>query len=136
MVDKAEALAKGPNTRFVVTNRGVPAQAVYDTSVDRGEPENWIKDLKNHCFADRLSCHAFVANQFRLPLHAAAYWLLDTLRRWLLAAGMERIQLDTLRLIKIGGWVRKLATVVRLHLAASHPGRPLWDLLAARLGRS
>ncbi len=141
VVYKAEALAKGPNTRFVVTNRPadrVSATQVYDEYVDRGEPENWIKDLKNHCFADRLSCHTFVANQFRLLLHAAVYWLLDTLRRWLLAAGMERIQLDTLRLrlLKIGGWVRELATVVRLHLASSHPGRPLWDLLAARPGRS
>lgn len=137
VVYKAEALAKGPNTRFVVTNRTATARTVYDGYVDRGEPENWIKDLKNHCFADRLSCHTFVANQFRLLLHAAVYWLLDTLRRWLMAAGMERIQLDTLRLrlIKIGGWVRELATVVRLHLSSSHPGQPLWHLLAARPGR-
>jgi hypothetical protein len=140
VVYKAEALAKGPNTRFVVTNRpaDVTAQTVYDAYVDRGEPENWIKDLKNHCFADRLSCHTFAANQFRLLLHAGVYWLLDTLRRWLMRAGMERIQLNTLRLrlLKIGGWVRELATVVRLHLASSHPGRPLWDLLAARPGPS
>ncbi len=140
VVYKAEALAKGPNTRFVVTNRpaAVAAQMVYDAYVDRGEPENWIKDLKNHCFADRLSDHGFWANQFRLLLHAAAYWLLDTLRRWLMAAGMERIQLDTvrLRLIKIGGWVRQFTDHVRLHLAASHPGQPLWNLLAARPGRS
>ena len=137
VVYKAEALAKGPNTRFVVTTRTDPAQTVYDEYVDRGEPENWIKDLKRHCFADRLSCHSFWANQFRLLLHAAAYWLLDTLRRWLMTAGMERIQLDTLRLrlLKIGGWVRELATVIRLHLSSSHPGRPLWDLLAARPGR-
>lgn len=140
VVYKAEALTKGPNTRFVVTTRPRTdlAQTVYDEYVRRGEPENWIKDLKNHCFADRLSCHTFVANQFRLLLHAAVYWLLDTLRRWLMRAGMERIQLDTLRLrlIKIGGWVRELATVVRLHLASSHPGRPLWDLLATRPERS
>lgn len=140
VVYKAEALAKGPNTRFVVTNRPaeVSAPTVYDDYVDRGEPENWIKDLKRHCFAERLSCHTFVANQFRLLLHAAVYWLLDTLRRWLMAAGMERIQLDTLRLrlLKIGGWVRELATRVRLHLASSHPGRPLWEFLAARPGRS
>jgi hypothetical protein len=51
---------------------------------------------------------------------------------------MDRIQLDTLRLrlLKIGGWVRELTTRVRLHLASSHPGRPLWDLLAAKPGRS
>lgn len=137
VIFKAEALAEGPNTRFVVTTRTAPPLAIYDWYVDRGEPEQWIKDLKRACFADRLSCHRFWANQFRLLLHAAAYWLLDTLRRWLMAQGVPRMQLDTLRLrlIKIGGWVRQLLTPVRLHLARSHPGRPLWDLLAARPGR-
>jgi hypothetical protein len=137
VVYKAEALAAGPNTRFVVTTRRDPPLALYDFYVDRGEPENWIKDLKRACFADRLSDHRFVANQFRLFLHAAAYWLLDTLRRWLIAAGAARLQLDTLRLrlLKIGGRVRELLTRVRLHLASSHPGEPLWALLAARSGR-
>ena len=140
VVYKAEALAKGPHTRFVRTNRPpqTAARTVSDDYVDRGEPENWIKDLKNHCCADRLSDHRFWATQFRLLLHVAAYWLLDTLRRWLLAAGMARIQLDTLRLrlVKFGGWVRELAERIRLHLASSHPGRSLWHLLAARPGRS
>ena len=134
VVFKAEALAKGPNTRFVVTTRADPAAAVYDWYVDRGEPENWVKDLKRACAADRLSDHRFWANAFRLLLHAAAYWLLDTLRRWLAALGVPRMQLDTLRLrlVKVGGRVRQLATRVRLHLASSHPGQPLWDLLASR----
>jgi len=35
-----------------------------------------------------------------------------------------------LRLVKIGGWVRQQATNVSLHLAAVHPGQPLWALLA------
>lgn len=137
VVYKAEALTKGPNTRFVVTSQTSWAEQVYEGYTDRGESENWIKDLKNHGFADRLSCHTFMANQFRLLLHAAVYWLLGTLRRWLMSAGIERIQLDTLRLrlLKIGGWVRELATRVRLHLASSHPGRPLRVLLAARPGR-
>ena len=137
VVYKAEALAAGPNTRFVVTTRPDPPLALYDWYVDRGEPELWIKDLKRACFADRLSDHRFVANQFRLLLHAAAYWLLDTLRRWLVAAGAERLQLDTLRLrlLKIGGRVRELLTRVRLHLASSHPGQPLWALLTTRPGR-
>jgi hypothetical protein len=137
VVFKAEALTAGPNTRFVVTTRPDPPLDLYDWYVDRGEPEQWIKDLKRGCFADRLSCHHFWANQFRLLLHAAAYWLLDTVRRWLMAQGVPRMQLDTLRLrlIKIGGWVRQLLTRVHLHLARSHPGRPLWNLLAARPGR-
>jgi len=137
VVYKAEALPKGPNTRFVVTTRADPPLALYDWYVDRGEPEGWIKDLKLACAADRLSDHRFWANQFRLLLHAAAYWLLDTLRRWLVQRGVPRQQLDTLRLqlIKIGGWVRQGLTGLRLHLASSHPGAPLWHLLASRPGR-
>lgn len=40
------------------------------------------------------------------------------------------MQLDTLRLllVKIGGKVRQLLTVVRMHLASSHPGQRLWRL--------
>jgi Transposase DDE domain group 1 len=141
VVFKAEALAKGPNTRFVVTTRTAEPLAVYDWYVDRGEPENWIKDLKNALRADRLSDHRFWANAFRLLLHAAAYWLLDTLRRWLLAADAARLQLDTLRLrvIKIGGWVRECLDFsipeVCLHLSSHHPGQALW-LLLARLTRT
>jgi len=134
VVMKAEALPKGPNTRFVVTTRTGPAETVYDWYTDRGESENWIKDLKAGCFADRLSCHRFWANQFRLLLHAAAYWLLDTLRRWLRRAGVDRTTLATLRLrlIKIGGWVREHADRVRLRLASSHPSEAWWRALASR----
>jgi hypothetical protein len=135
VVFKAEVLAKGPNTRFVVTTRADAPLAVYDWYVDRGEPENWIKDLKNALRADHLHDHRFWSNAFRLLLHAAAYWLLDTLRRWLAASVPEEaaIQLDTLRLrvLKIGGRVRQLPTRVRLHLASSHPGESLWLALAA-----
>ena len=82
--------------------------------------------------ADRLSDHRFWANQFRLLLHAAAYWLLDTVRRWLGAMRVERMQLDTLRLrlLKVGGRVYQLRDRVRLRLASSHPGHPLWEALA------
>jgi hypothetical protein len=134
VVYKAEELPKGSNLRFVVTSRtDLPPLALYNWYVRRGEPELWIKDLKDACFADRLSCHRFWANQFRLLLHAAAYWLLDTLRRALVQAGTARMQLDTLRLrlVKIGGWVRQHAETLHLHLASSHPGEPLWRLLAA-----
>jgi hypothetical protein len=138
VVYKAEELEKGSNLRFVVTSRtDLAPLALYHWSVRRGEPELWIKDLKDACFADRLSCHRFWANPFRLVLHAAAYWLLDALRRSLMAAGLARLQPDTLRLrvIKIGGWVREHLhgwSALQLHLASSHPGEPLWHLLAAR----
>jgi Transposase DDE domain group 1 len=138
VVFQAEVLAKGPNTRFVVTTRADPPLVVDDRYVARGEPEHWIKDLKNALHADRLSDHRFWANAFRLLLHAAAYWLLDTLRRWLAAAQptAPRLQLDTLRLrlLKIGGWVREVADRygpdLCLHLSSHHPGAHLWHLLA------
>jgi len=138
VVFKAEALAKGPNTRFVVTTRPDPPEALYDWYVDRGEMENWIKDFKNACAADRLSCHRFWANQFRLFLHAAAYWLLDTLRGWLRQAGQPPLQLDSLRttFLKIGAVLLHVANIFLLRLASSHPAQHLWDLLTRtiRLG--
>ena len=136
VVFKAEILTKGPNTRFVVTTRTDEALALYNWYVARGEAENWIKDVKNALAADRLSDHRFWPNAFRLLLHAAAYWLLDHRRRWLLAAQAARLQLDTLRLrlIKIGGWIRertdRLIPDVCVHLSSHHPGLTLWLLLA------
>jgi Transposase DDE domain group 1 len=140
VVFKAEALAKGPNTRFVVTTRADDPLAVYDWYVDRGEPENWIKDFKNALQADHLHDHRFWANQFRLLLHAAAYWLLHTLRHWLIQrlGAAAHLQLDTLRLrlLKISARVRELPGRLRLHLASSHPGESLWLALAAHLASS
>ena len=98
-------MEEGTNTRFVVTNKPDEPDELYAHYTERGETENRIKDLKVALKADRLSCHRFVANQFRLLLHAAAYWLMDTLRKKLVDGGIERMQLDTLRLklVKIGG---------------------------------
>lgn len=138
VVYKAEALEKGLNTRFVVTTRDDPPEELYTWYTRRGDrPELCIKDLKEGCFADRLSCHRFWANQVRLLLHAAAYWLLDTIRRWLVRLHIPHLQLGTLRLrlIKIGGWVRQRLDLISLHLASSHPAEPLWHLLATRPGR-
>ena len=111
VVIKAEVLKNGPNVRCVVTNQRPLPQDLYATYVDRGEAEGSIKDLKNACYADRLSCHSLWANQFRCFLHGAAYWLLDTLRRWLMRVGSPPMQLDTLRLkvLMIGGRVLELA---------------------------
>jgi hypothetical protein len=139
VVFKTEVLAKGANVRFVITNRTEEEPlALYEWYVDRGKAEGWVKDLKNACRADRLSCMRFWANQFRLLLHAAAYWLLDTLRRWLVDAGSARGQLDTLRLklLKVGGRVYQWVGRVRLCLASAHPGQVLWELLATRTGRA
>jgi hypothetical protein len=131
VVMKAEVLAPGTNRRFVLTTRTDDPAACYDWYVGRGQTENWIKDLKRGCRADRLSCHRFWANQLRLLLHAAAYWLLDTLRRWLIQAQVAPMTLETLRgrLLKIGGWVRERASTSSLRLASSHPSEGWWRRL-------
>jgi hypothetical protein len=122
----------------VVTTRDDPPEGLYPWYTRRGDrPELCIKDLKEGRCADRLSCHAFWANQFRLLLHSAAYWLLDTIRRRLARLHVPHLQLGTLRLrlLKIGGWVRQRLETVSLHLTSSHPGEDLWHLLATRSGR-
>lgn len=84
MVVKAEANAQGANRRFVVTNRAgasrYPEEA-YNEYVMRGESENRNKELKCGLGMDRLSDHRFIANYFRLCLHAAAMNLLVRLRQ-------------------------------------------------------
>lgn len=136
VVYKAEVMEQGTNTRFLVSTRNDEPKDLYEFYIRRGESENWIKDLKLALKADRLSCHRFIANQFRVLLHAAAYWLMDALRRKLVASGARRMQLDTLRLdlIKIGGRVRELLTKVRMHLASGHPGRSSWHALSLAFG--
>lgn len=135
VVYTAEVLTAGPTTRFVVTTRPDDPLAVYDWYVDRGTAENWIKDLKNALLADHLHDHAFWRNAFRLLLHAAAYCLLDTLRRGLAGTEAATYQLDTLRtrLLKIAGRVHEATDHVHLALASHHPGEPFWHHLAARL---
>jgi hypothetical protein len=84
IVIKVEAHAEGTNRRAVVTNRpgwGVLPASVYDEYAERGESENRNKELKRELQADRLSDHRFMANFFRLYLHAAAMNLLVRLRR-------------------------------------------------------
>jgi hypothetical protein len=84
VIVKAEAHAPGTNRRFVVSNRPGARllwEAAYDDYAGRGESENRNKEFKCDLAMDRLSDHRFLANYFRLYLHAAALNLLTRLRR-------------------------------------------------------
>ncbi len=84
VVVKVEVHAQGTNRRAVLTNRAgafVLPGATYDEYTNRGESENRNKEFKRGLQADRLSDHRYLANLFRLYLHAAAYNLLARLRR-------------------------------------------------------
>ena len=83
VVIQVEVSAQGVNTRCVVTDmEQARTQGLYQhIACARGQAENDIKDHNRYLKSDRTSCHRFEANQLRLLLHAAAYVLLDTLRR-------------------------------------------------------
>jgi Transposase DDE domain group 1 len=113
IIARVEAGPAGTDIRFIVTNlEGGRAKHVYERLYGaRGQAENHIKAWKNHLAADRTSCHAAEANQFRLFLHAGAYWLLWSMRRVLPRGSTWRVvQFDTLRLrlIKIAARVVEL----------------------------
>ena len=67
---KIDVTAQGLNVRFMVTNRRGRAADLVAWYDDRGASENWIKELKLDIHADRLSCHRFRANAFRLQLQS------------------------------------------------------------------
>lgn len=119
---KAEHTASGTNLRFLVTNRRGPAAQVFAFYNDRGECENRIEEFKNGFGADRLSCHRFLANAFRLLLHACAYNLVNLFRQQL-PQPWRSAQIETLRaqLFKIGARVRQTARCIRFHLASGWP---------------
>lgn len=129
VVAKAEYSAKGSNPRFVITNIVGDAQKLYDQRYcARGEMENRIKE-QFMLFADRTSAQRWWTNQWRMLLSALAYTLLEAYRRICLKnTAMARAQCETIRikLVKIGAIIIKRASVIRLHLSASHPMREIF----------
>jgi Transposase DDE domain group 1 len=130
IIVKAEHNAQGPNPRFLVVNvPGDPQELYEDVYCQRGEMENRIKEQQLDLFAGRTSCHRFLANQFRLLLSAAAYVLVQALRRTALAGtGWARAQVGTirLRLLKVAARVVVSARRVVFHLASSYPLKELF----------
>lgn len=126
VIVKAERLPEGPNLRFVVTSDAALCQhCVYDTLyTPRGDMENRIKEQQLMLFADRASCHSFLANQFRLLLSSAAYVLVETLRRTALAGTeLAAAQVSTIRLklFKVAARVVVSVRRVVLHLSTAYP---------------
>lgn len=125
VIAKAEHSDSGENPRFVVTSLSGEAQALYDELYcHRGDAENRIKEQQLGLFADRTSCHAFLANQFRVLLSAAAYVLMETLRRVGLAATeLATAQVPTIRvkLLKVGGRIVRSVRRIVIHLASGFP---------------
>lgn len=137
VIARIETSDRGCDVRFVVTNLAAKPKRLYErVYCARGQMENLIKAHKSHLASDRTSCHGAAANQFRLILHSAAYWLLHTLR----AAAPRRsfwrtAQFDTLRLrlIKLAARVIEKATRIRVALASACPDKTIFAHLARAL---
>lgn len=137
VIARVEASAMGADARFVVTNLSGRSKHLYEkVYCRRGAMENLIKEHKLYTSSDRTSCHRWEANQFRLMLHTAAYWLLHRLRgvapkrsRWRTAT-FETIRASFL---KIAVRVEQLKTRIRLSLPSACPHAPMIALLLDRI---
>jgi hypothetical protein len=137
VIVKAEHTEQGENPRFVVTSLPGEPQQLYDPIYcARGEMENRIKEQQLGLFADRTSCHDFVANQFRLLLSSFAYVLIEHLRRvGLKDTPLANAQVSTIRtkLLKIGALVQTSVRRLVLHLSAAFPLAELFAQIVIRL---
>jgi hypothetical protein len=139
IVAKAECHEKGTNLRFIVTSLPVAAiddpQRRYDDYVQRGESEQRMDELKNGLHMDRLSCHRFMANFFRLLLHTAAYNLLNSLRDHDgIPEELRRAQPATWRsrLIKVAAAIITTTRRVIVQLAGHWPFLDYYDAVGKR----
>ncbi len=140
IIARVEAGPQGTDTRFIVTNLegGRPKKLYLGLYCARGQAENHIKAWKNYLAADRTSCHQAEANQFRLFLHAGAYWLLWSLRRAMPKRSTWRVmQFDTLRLrlLKLAARVVELKKQINIHLPSSTPDQAIFARLLDHLPR-
>ena len=136
VIARLEASPQGSDSRFIVTNlAGAPRWLYESVYCARGQAENLIKAHKLHLASDRTSCTSATANQFRLLIHTAAYWLLHTLRGLAPKTSFWRAaQLDTIRLalIKVAARVTEMKTRIKVALPSCYPHQASWALLAAR----
>ncbi len=134
---RIEATEKGLDVRYVVTSLAGTAQHLYETVYcGRGQAENFIKWHKAQLASDRTSCRDPKANQFRLILHTAAYWLMLNMRNAIAKRSpLSFAEFATLRLrlIKIAARVIEGAARIRIFLPTACPDRAVFRKLAGRL---
>ena len=137
-IARIEATRRGLDIRFIVTNldRGSPEWLYETLYCARGQAENLIKLHKAQLASDRTSCRSALANQVRLVLHTAAYWLMLAVRDAIpKSRDLAKAEFATprLRLLKIAARVVEMASGVRLAFAAACPEAELFASLPAVL---
>ena len=123
--------------RYVVTSLEGTAQHLYeDVYCQRGQMENLIKLHKAQLSSDRMSCHSATANQVRLVLHTAAFWLMHAVRVAIpQTSPLANAEFATIRerLIKIGARVIEHIARIRVQLPTSYPQAALFRAIALGL---
>jgi hypothetical protein len=124
------------NPRFVVTNLPDAPETVYGLYCQRGDVENRLKELHHGLELDRTSCSRFLANQFRVLLTLAAYFLFQELRRRAADTDCADAQVTTLRerLLKLAVWVERSVRRIVLHFPLDFPWLPTWQRIALAVG--
>jgi hypothetical protein len=139
VIARIEASGQGVDSRFIVTNlTGLPKSLYEKVYCARGQAENLIKAHKLHLASDRTSCTKATANQFRLLIHTAAYWLMHSLRGLAPKNSFWRdAQFDTLRLglIKVAVRVTELVTKIKVSLPTGFAYQQGFSTLAWRLAK-
>jgi len=134
---RVEAGPQGADSRFIVTNLPGLPKTLYDkVYCARGQAENLIKAHKLHLASDRTSCRKATANQFRLLIHTAAYWLLLSLRSLAARNSFWReAQFDTIRLclIKVAGRVTEMVTRIKIALPTAYPYQAGFAMLTGQI---
>lgn len=138
VVARIEVSHLGVDVRYVVTNlvRRTPEDVYANLYCARGQAENLIKLHKAQLKSDRTSCSAPLANQMRLILFTAAYWLMLAVRDAIPKThALAKAEFNTirLRLLKIGARVVETAARVRVAFAVACPDAALFIALAATL---
>lgn len=132
---RIEATRLGLDIGYVVTNiaTGTAERLYADLYCTRGQAENLIKLHKAQLASDRTSSRAATANQMRLVLHTAAYWLVLAVREAVPKAhALAKAEFNTigLRLLKVAAPVSETASRPSVAFASACPDAVLFRHLA------
>lgn len=118
---------------MVCSDRPESAKQAFGFYEARGVCEQYIKEFKGGYRADKLSCHRFVANAFRLVLYGIAYTLIARFRnQHLTDTDLEGAWIQTIRekLFKLGARIEVTVRRFRIHASREWPYQEVFQQVA------
>lgn len=125
---KVESTGKGMNIRYFISNlTNLSSREIYlGFYVKRGDAsENRIKELKNMCYADRLSCHKFTANYLRLFFSCLCYEFFRLIKMLIAKTNFTQAhkwQIDNIRLylMKVGAIIKRKVRSIQISFSKAY----------------